>query len=74
MATNVMKREKYGEEKIPSDLSSWSKAGLITVGLWSMVLCFTYCFYVNKFSLRIKHRPMWTTVVWSSVIYGKLGI
>ena len=30
-----MNREKYGEEKVTSDLNSWSKAGLITVGLWS---------------------------------------
>ena len=22
------------------------------------MLCFTYCFYVNTFSLRMEHRPM----------------
>ena len=49
MATNVMKREKYGEEKIPSDLSSWSKAGLITVGLWSNGLW--YCALHTVFML-----------------------
>ena len=32
---NLMNREKYGEAKVTSDLNSWSKTGLITVGLWS---------------------------------------
>ena len=31
-ATNLTNREKYGEEKITSDLNSWSEAGLITFG------------------------------------------
>ena len=30
-----MNREKYGEEKLTSDLNSWSKAGLTIFGLWS---------------------------------------
>ena len=34
-ATNLTNREKYGEEKITSDLNSWSEAGLVTFGLWS---------------------------------------
>ena len=35
VATKLTSREKYGEEKVTSDLNSWSKAGLITVCIWS---------------------------------------
>ena len=34
VATNLMNKEKYGEEKVTNDFNSWSKVGLITVGLW----------------------------------------
>ena len=35
VVTKLTSREKYGEEKVTSDLNSWSKAGLIMVCLWS---------------------------------------